>query len=79
MAETSEQLDRLYGLPLNEFTSARDRLAAELRDQGDRDAATRVGKLRPSTSWSGTTRARSRSSCRWGRTCGRRCPVEVRR
>jgi hypothetical protein len=49
MAETSEQLDRLYGLPLNEFTSARDRLAAELRDQGDRDAATRVGKLRRPT------------------------------
>jgi hypothetical protein len=49
MAETNEQLDRLYGLPLDEFTSARGGLAAELRDQGDRDAAARVGKLRRPT------------------------------
>jgi hypothetical protein len=49
MAETDEHLARLYGLPLDEFTSARDRLADELREQGDRDAATRVKKLRRPT------------------------------
>jgi hypothetical protein len=49
MADTDEVLDRLYGLPLDEFTSARDRLADELREQGDRDAATRIKKLRRPT------------------------------
>jgi hypothetical protein len=51
MADTNAHLDRLYGLPLDEFTPARDRLAAELREQGDRDAAARVKKFRrPSVS-----------------------------
>jgi hypothetical protein len=51
MADTNAHLDRLYGLPLDEFTPARDRLAAELRKQGDRDAAARVKKFRrPSVS-----------------------------
>jgi hypothetical protein len=49
MAETDEHLDRLYGQPLDEFTSARDRLAADLLEEGDRDAATRVKKLRRPT------------------------------
>jgi hypothetical protein len=51
MADTDEHLDQLYGFPLDEFTPARDRLAAELGEQGDRDAAARVKKLRrPSVS-----------------------------
>jgi hypothetical protein len=51
MADTNESLDRLYGLPLGEFTPARDQLVAELRELGDRDAAARVKKLRrPSVS-----------------------------
>jgi hypothetical protein len=49
MAETDQRIDRLYGLPPDEFTSARDRLAAELQEEGDRDAATRVKKLRRPT------------------------------
>lgn len=46
MALVEEELDRLYGLPLGEFTRARDALAKELRARGDRDAATRVKGLR---------------------------------
>src|SRR5688500_20280489 len=46
MSDTNELLDRLYGLPLGEFTQARDQLAAELRGSGNRDAAARVKKLR---------------------------------
>lgn len=49
MAATDDRLDELYGLPVDEFTSARDRLAAELLDQGDRDAAARVKKFRKPT------------------------------
>jgi hypothetical protein len=51
LTDTNAPLDRLYGLPLGEFTAARDQLVAELRESGDRDAATRVKKLRrPSVS-----------------------------
>ena len=46
MAAADELSDRLYGLPLDEFTAARDELAAELREQGDREAAAEVKKLR---------------------------------
>jgi len=49
MADANEHFDRLYGLPLDEFTSARDRLSSELRDQGESDAAARVKKLRRPT------------------------------
>jgi hypothetical protein len=45
----SKDLDRLYALPLAEFTPARDRLAAELREQGEREAAAAVKKLRRPT------------------------------
>jgi hypothetical protein len=37
--------DRLYGLPLEEFTAARDVLAKELRARGDREEADRIRKL----------------------------------
>lgn len=49
MAGIDEDLARLYGLPLDQFTSARDQLADELRDRGDRDAAATVKKLRRPT------------------------------
>ncbi len=40
------RIDRLYTLPLEEFTAARNELAKELRDAGDRDAADRAKALR---------------------------------
>jgi hypothetical protein len=46
MTDGNEQIDRLYGLPLDEFTGARDRLAAQLRDEGHREDAARVKRLR---------------------------------
>jgi hypothetical protein len=48
MANIDKRLDELYGLPLEEFTAARDRLAGELRESGD-DAASEVKKLRRPT------------------------------
>ncbi|HYY22529.1 MAG TPA: hypothetical protein VE780_11690 [Thermoleophilaceae bacterium] len=38
-------IDRLYGLPLGEFTQARDELARGLRRDGERDAAAAVKRL----------------------------------
>jgi hypothetical protein len=38
--------DELYGLPLDQFTAARDRLAKSLREAGDPDAAAQVKALR---------------------------------
>jgi hypothetical protein len=40
------RVDRLYTLPLQEFTGARNELAKELRAAGDREAADRVKALR---------------------------------
>src|SRR4051794_13756609 len=37
--------DNLYGLPLEEFTPARDKSAKELRKAGDKETAARVAKL----------------------------------
>jgi hypothetical protein len=41
-----EQVDRLYALPLDEFTAARDELARNLRREGDGDPAAEVKRLR---------------------------------
>jgi hypothetical protein len=41
----SDPDDELYGLPLEEFTPARDAAAKELRKAGDRETAARVAKL----------------------------------
>jgi hypothetical protein len=41
----AEPDDDLYGLPLEEFTPARDAAARELRRAGDRETAARVAKL----------------------------------
>ena len=42
----SADIDRLYALPLAEFTRERDELAKRLRKDGDRDAAAAVKALR---------------------------------
>lgn len=42
---SEDEIDRLYRLPLAEFTSARNALAAQLRKQGARDEAARVTAL----------------------------------
>ena len=49
----AERVDELYGLPLDEFTPARDALAKDLRSAGDREGAAWVKALRkPSaTAW----------------------------
>ena len=40
------EIDRLYALPLEEFTSERDVLARRLREDGEREAADAVAALR---------------------------------
>jgi hypothetical protein len=56
------ELDRLYGLPLNEFTPARDELAKRLRAQGQRGIADQVKSLRKATvgAWLSNQLARER-------------------
>ena len=46
---TDEIADRLYALPIEEFTSARNDAAAELRKEGRRDEADEVKALRKPT------------------------------
>jgi hypothetical protein len=48
-AELERELDRLYSLPLNEFTSARDELAKQARAEGERAIGTRIKELRKPT------------------------------
>jgi hypothetical protein len=48
-----EIIDQLYGLPLAEFTSARNEAARELRAAGRRDAAEQVKALRKPTAAAG--------------------------
>jgi hypothetical protein len=43
--ETLEEIDRLYELPLEEFTAARNELAKRLKQDGDAEAAERVRRL----------------------------------
>ena len=43
------QLDRLYGLPLGEFTPARNELAKRLRNDGEKQDAEQVAALRKPT------------------------------
>jgi hypothetical protein len=53
----------LYGLPLEEFTPARNELAKRLRREGDREAAERVAGAKKATaaSWAANQLARRRS------------------
>jgi hypothetical protein len=46
MSVPEEEVDRLYGLPLDEFTRARDELARGVRQEGDADAAAEIKQLR---------------------------------
>lgn len=47
--ELEQELDRLYQVPLKEFTEARDELAKRLRSEGDGERADEVKKLRKPT------------------------------
>src|ERR687885_181562 len=47
--DLERELDRLYGLPLGEFTQARNDLAARLRQAGQKEAADEVKALRKPT------------------------------
>jgi len=47
--ELDSEIDRLYGVPLDEFVHGRDELAKRLRKDGDREAADDVKKLRKPT------------------------------
>jgi hypothetical protein len=44
--ELEEELDRLYGLPLDEFTAARNELATRMKQAGQNAIATRIRELR---------------------------------
>jgi hypothetical protein len=44
--ELDSEIDRLYGLPLDEFVRQRDELAKRLRRDGEREAAEEVKRLR---------------------------------
>ncbi|HEV2875254.1 MAG TPA: hypothetical protein VGW14_08905 [Thermoleophilaceae bacterium] len=44
--ELDSEIDRLYGVPLDEFVRNRDELAKRLRREGEREDAERVKKLR---------------------------------
>src|SRR5947207_4291315 len=46
MSPLDDQVDRLYGLPLDEFTRARDELARHLRQDGDGALAAEIKQLR---------------------------------
>jgi len=48
-ADLEGDLDRLYQLPLSEFTSARDELVKRLRAQGESERAEEIKKLRKPT------------------------------
>jgi hypothetical protein len=48
-ADFEGELDRLYELPLSEFTSARDELTKRLRAQGETERAQEIKKLRKPT------------------------------
>src|SRR5438552_1764328 len=55
------EIDRLYALPLDQFTPARDELAKRLRGEGERDASAEVKRLRkPSLLAWGLNQARHR-------------------
>jgi len=46
MSDVADRIAEIYGGPLDEFVSARDALARELRQAGDRDGAAEVKALR---------------------------------
>ncbi|MDQ5822178.1 MAG: hypothetical protein M3540_12125, partial [Actinomycetota bacterium] len=60
--DVDAELDRLYGLPLDEFTKARNDLSARLKKAGATDAAAEVKALpKPSVpAWAVNQLARTR-------------------
>jgi len=56
-----KEIDRLYGLPLDRFTKARDTRVKELRSGGEREAADHLKKARKPTAaaWAANQLARS--------------------
>src|SRR5436190_17561372 len=46
VSAAEEEIDRLYGLPLDEFTRARDELARRVRQEGDAEGAAEIKRLR---------------------------------
>src|SRR5881296_1489926 len=64
MADFERELDRLYGLPPDEFTSARNELAKQLRADGEREAAEQVRALAKPTiaAWAVNQLARRREA-----------------
>jgi hypothetical protein len=56
-----KEIDHLYGLPLDKFTSARDTRVKELRSGGEREAADQLKKARKPTAaaWAANQIARS--------------------
>ena len=59
--DVDEELDRLYGLPLEEFTAARDDLSKRVRAAGLRDQADEIKALRkpPVSAWAVNQLARA--------------------
>jgi hypothetical protein len=49
MADIEKEIDRLYGLPLEDFTRERNETAKRLRKEGERAKAARVQDLRKPT------------------------------
>jgi hypothetical protein len=56
-----KEIDRLYGLPVEEFTAARNDLAKRLRAEGERAAPARVKELRKPTAAAGVVNRLARS------------------
>ena len=63
-AALNAEIDRLYGLPLDEFVPQRDAVAKKLRADGERDAAAVVKALRKPTAgaWALNQAVRRRSA-----------------
>jgi hypothetical protein len=67
MATAQDEIDRLYGLPLDEFTPARDAVAKRLRAEGDRAGAEEVKRQRkPSVAAWALNQLRRREQARVG-------------
>jgi len=49
VSSAEEEIDQLYGLPLDEFTEARNTLARRFRDDGQRAIAARIKELKKPT------------------------------
>jgi hypothetical protein len=60
-ADLEQAVDRLYGLPVAAFTSERNKLAARLRKEGDKEAAEEVTSLKKPTlaAWAANQLART--------------------